>query len=170
MNPNFSSAPPPEVIPVNVQSFFVGGVEITLDSIGQSMTGKFVVDASRDFAVNAVIVSGYDQGGSLFELGVRTDLFKIMFKTDNSGLNWQSTAYDIRHFLELIRSGRFPGMYLAKGSQLEVTIIHTPVASNAAPVPPVTFNVSFFGSKTNLQRNPAYDAWVENERRAGRIR
>lgn len=153
-------SPPPELVPVTTQTFFVGSTEHQIDSAGQSSTEKFTVDATNDFAVSAIVPSGYDQDGSLYELGMRNDRFQISFVTDTSGLKWQSKAYDIRHFIELLRAGRFPGMYLAKGAILEITISHRPTASGVTTVFPVIFECSLFGSKTNLKDNPEYQRWL----------
>lgn len=154
-------APPPEVIPVTTQTFYAGSTDHLISSAGQSSVGTIQVDSTNDFAVTAIVPSGYDENGSLFELGVKSDRFHIDMKTSTSGLHWQNKSYDLRHFIELLRAGRFPGMYLAKGATLEITISHSPSSPTATVLTkfPAVFECTLFGSKTNLKENPQFQEY-----------
>lgn len=156
---------PPKLIYIVHQPFFTAATEHKIDSAGGSSGDTFTVDASYDFSVNAIIPSAYDLNGSLFDQGVRSDLFEIQLKSDTTGTSFQNKAYDLKTFKELVTSGGFPGMYLPKGSILTVTVNHKAIATGLPPAFPVTVKMQFFGSLRTAQPNPEYQAWVNQNRR-----
>jgi hypothetical protein len=145
------------------QTFFATGTKHKIDASGGSATEKFVVNAEWDFAIKGIVVSAYDQDGYIYDIGNRSDLLKIAFKTEQSRSDWQNEAFDLRHFLELHRSGGFPGMYLNKGTQLNITVSHEQVSPSAAFNFPLNVFVTFFGSYLLMRPNPEYAIWMRQQ-------
>lgn len=157
-NPN---SPPPQTYQRIYQPFFAAATEHKIEASGGSASDSFAVDSLYDFSVNSAIVHAYDQDGSLFDLGVRSDLFEMEIKSQTTGNSFQNKAFDIRAFRDLVISGTFPGMYLPKTSIWAVNVIHKPIATNAAPALPVVIKVQFFGSLRTIEPNPEYQRWLQ---------
>jgi hypothetical protein len=156
---------PPKLIYLIHQPFFTAATEHNLPSIGASVPDSFTVDSNFDFSVNSVVVNAYDLDGSLFDLGVRSDLFEMEIKSSTTGNSFQNRGFDIRSFKELVGSGGFPGMYLPRGSVWTVNVMHKPTATNNPPAIPVTVKVQFFGSLRTAQENPEYTRWMQQNNR-----
>jgi hypothetical protein len=138
------------------QPFFPCTTEHIIKASGGSDTKQITIDAAYDFNCTTIGVSGYDEDGSFYQDTFRHDCFKLFLKSNTSGSVFQNESYDIKHFVEMLRAGKMPPIYLTKGSILDVVVSHHPKSPNAVPKFPVSINLTFFGSLLVVENNPNY--------------
>ena len=152
--------PESQFVPVTVQNYHVATTSHTITAAGGSSVKIFTVESATDLSISAIIPTAYDTKGSVYKPNFKHDLFKVSFENSSSGLKMQQQSYDVEALIKLGDSGRFPGLYLPKGSIVNVIVSHEPKALPAEGLfnPPVTFEFAFFAAKMNLVPNPNFRA------------
>lgn len=139
-----------QVIQEVVQPFFIAAFPtFKIENLGGSNTKELIIESTNDYLTLYLALTGYDQNGSMFEDGVRSDRFKMTVKTANSGVDWQTQAFDLKHFMRVADSTKWTGFPIAKASIIQATISHIPCGLTVTP--PFEFEISLFGMKVNTK-------------------